>query len=177
MLLSLLAVLGGLWRVLALREIRPTGAGGVLTGLWLLAATAGSAAGLASSMGRLTGQVGPLGEWVPLASNLWRALALAELLLATIWIAAGAIERRSHWALVPLGMGALATVSSAVAQAALVASGEALQDVPLAIAAIGLVAIVGGIAGPALIADGCSRMLQSLSSEALEQDSDTDPTD
>lgn len=171
-LLGLVSVIGGPWRVLALRGIRTAGAGGVITGLWLAAATAGSIAGLVSWLSRMTGSVGPIGEWAPTALDAWRALGLAELLLATIWVGAGAIERGSRWALVPLGLGALATLASTLAQGALATSADALQDKPLAMAVLGLVALAGGITGPVLVADGVARLLQSLSSESLDEESE-----
>ncbi len=172
--LTMLCVLGGFWRVLALHGISRAGSADVLTRGWLGIAVTGSLAGLAAFAGRVGGQDGPLAEWTSAMDIAWRASSLLELLLAVCWIGVGAVQRGSRWMLLLLGLAGIAIVCSVGSQAVLAWRGQTLADQPAVVALLALLALGGGVAGPAIVADGCARLLQSMTGETLDEETDVD---
>ena len=168
--LTLLCLLGGLWRLLALQGISAAGSASRWTRAWLWVATFGSIIGIAGFAGRVAGAGSPLAPMREAAEVAWRASALAELTLAMLWIGIGAVERGSRWMLALLGFAAISMVSSVGAQWALASDGDAWRDQPSMVALLGLVMLGGGIVAPVIVADGCSRLLQSMTSETLDEE-------
>jgi hypothetical protein len=169
-LLTMLCVVGSLWRVISLRGVRLAKAANGVCRAWFLVAVLGTLVGIGGCTGRAMAPPGPLEEWTGVATIGWRWLVLLEILLATAWVAHGAIERGSRWALVPLAIASVATLGSVLCQVALTGFDDATPVEPWVPVVLGGLGLAGGVVGPALLADGCGRLLNSLSSESLDEE-------
>ena len=164
-------VLGGWWRHLCLRRLRTAGADDGLLRIWRAFLALWCVAGLAIVVWivEIGSEVLPdesmaraLAAW-----DLWRWMALLEMLLATAWISSGASRRESRWAAVLVTAGFGASLIAVLLQ-------DLTQRIPSGPVTLllGTIRTAGGLAGPLLIADAGSRLLQSMSSESLDEETE-----
>lgn len=172
--LSAIVVLGGCWRYLCLRHLKAAGVADAGLDLWRKVIAIWCVAGFALTGVRFAGAIVGLPEpWdaaTDFAWNAWRLLVALELLIATVWTARGCVARDSTWAAVVVGAGFAACMVAIAAQMLVLRlhlPGKSLANVLL-----GAAVLLTGIAGPLLIADASARLLQSMSSEQLEEESE-----
>jgi hypothetical protein len=171
--LSILVILGGCWRFLCLRSLRSAGVESGWLSLWRRFTAAWCLGGLvAVGLIFATGALGlpeSIGSQAFAAWGIWRFLPIVEVLLATIWVAREAAARESAWASVVVTAG-FAGCLVAMALQALWLAPQNLT--PMLSVLLGAVVIAAGFVGPLLIADAISRLLQSMSSESLDEASE-----
>lgn len=175
--LGALAAIGAWWRVLGLFPVATRDLPGVRTSgwvrIWLLLALVGSMLGILATGATLFGAFGADLPWAAALRDLWRAVTLVELVTAMVWVSVEALERESRWAVVLMGIAGVAVVLSAGLQVLVqLAPGTMLPSRPIAVLLI--LAITGsGALGVLLVADGASRVMASMCSEALEAESES----
>lgn len=171
--LSLLAILGACWRFMCLRSLRIDGVDGSLPALWrrflALWCLIGFASVLTMFLASVLGLSPEVGNLAFMAWTLWRFLVIVEILLSSIWVAQEASARDSGWAAVMVAAGFTACLLAMGIQALWLRP----QNLPPIISVlVGAIGIVSGVAGPLLVADATSRLLQSVSSERLDEESE-----
>jgi hypothetical protein len=170
--MSAIVAMGGCWRYICLRHLRSAGVHDGMLELWRRVLGFWCITGLMLTGIRFVGAVAGLPEpWAEVAGYAWMAWCLSavvEWLLATAWIARGCVARESGWAAGLVGVGLAASmVAIAVQVLGLQFPGKSVISVLL-----GGVGLVSGLAGPLLIADASARLLQSMASEQLDEESE-----
>jgi len=172
--LSAIVVLGGCWRYLCLRNLKAAGVQDPALGLWRTVIAIWCVAGFALTGVRFVGAIVGLPEpWEAVAGYAWMGwclLVTLELLIATAWTARGCVVRESAWAAAVVGAGFAACMVAIAVQVLMIRL--QLPGKNLANMLLGGVVLLAGIAGPVLIADASARLLQSMSSEQLEEESE-----
>lgn len=168
---SVFLILGGWWRFLCLKRLRAAGVEDGLLRLWRRLLAIWCVTGLFVVAGIAKVGIDGLSEqWMQRAMaawDLWRLVAVAEMLVATVWIARGAVRRDSAWAAVLVGAGFAASLISI----SLLDLTQRSAGGPLTLL-LGAIRTVCGLAGPLLIADAASRLLQSMSAERLDEENE-----
>jgi hypothetical protein len=172
--LSAIVVLGGCWRYICLRHLKAAGVEDATLDFWRRVLAIWCVAGLALTGIRFAGVIVGLPEpWDEIAGYAWMAWSLMvvlELLVATVWTARGCVSRDSSWAAALVGAGFAASIIAIavhVLMLRLQLPGKSLLSVLL-----GGISLLTGVGGPLLVADASSRLLQSMSAEQLEEESD-----
>ena len=95
-------------------------------------------------------------------------------LLAAAWVSSGAIERGSLWAalLQAAGLG-LSSLALAIVAFLFLIDGVEPPSGPVGLV-LRAVSVGAGAIGALLVADGVARLLQSMSGESLDEESDSD---
>jgi hypothetical protein len=172
--LSAIVVLGGCWRYICLRHLRAAGAQDVMLDFWHRVLAIWCVAGFVLTGVRFAGAIGGLPEpWEEIVGYLWMSwclMVVLELLVATVWTARGCVSRDSSWAAVLVGAGFAASITAIavhVLMLRLQLPGKSLLSVLLC-----SISLLTGVGGPLLVADASARLLQSMSTEQLEEESD-----
>jgi hypothetical protein len=172
--LSAIVVLGGCWRYLCLRHLKAAGVQDAALDLWRRVIAIWCIAGFALTGVRFAGAIVGLPEpWEAVTGYVWMGwclLVTLELLIATAWTARGCVARDSAWAAAVVGAGFAACMVAIAVQVLMIRL--QLPGKNLANMLLGGVVLLAGIAGPVLIADASARLLQSMSSEQLEEESE-----
>lgn len=167
-LLAMLAAVAAWWRFIALRAINGSVSGSgpaAWMGMSAVSGIAGTAFGSLSCL-RGLGIDLPMPEW---PWPLWTAITAFELAAAIVWVLRGSLERGSTWMALPMGLAATLLLAVIGAHAISVS----IDDAPRVVRVLLLGAVVvGGAAGPLLIADGAARLTLSLCSESLDEESE-----
>lgn len=172
--LSAIVVLGGCWRYICLRNLRAAGVQDAMLDFWRRALVIWCVAGFVLTGVRFAGAIVGLPEpWEAVTGYAWMVwclLVTLELLMATVWTARGCVARDSSWAAALVGVGFAACMVAIALQVLMIRL--QLPGKNLANMLLGGVVLLAGIAGPVLIADASARLLQSMSSEQLEEESE-----
>jgi len=170
---AILAVLGGWWRVQGLHQVISSGDACVQTSgwsrIWWQSAILWSVFGSCTALALCAEGFGMDAPWATALRELWRLLTVVEMFAAAGWICSEASDRGSRWAMVLMMFAISALVVCAGLQIMLHVSPEILNNRLLAAITM-LVIFASGITAPLLISDGASRMLQAISSDALENE-------
>jgi hypothetical protein len=172
--ISAIVVLGGCWRYICLRHLKAAGVRDATLDLWRRVVAIWCVAGFVLTWVRFAGAILGLPEpWEAAAGYAWMVWCLTvalELLIAAMWMARGCLARDSAWAAALAGAGFAASMLAIALQVVMIRlqlPGKSLMSVLL-----GGVALLAGIAGPLLIADTAARLLQSISSEQLDEEAE-----
>lgn len=173
--ITFMAVLGGWWRVLALRQAVRASPGirqSLLPRAWLGVAVVWGVLGVATVAAMISRSIG-VDPGIPLRPlfEAWRLATLGELMLAMLWVTLEAWSRASLWLLGPMAAAAVALTVAAGLQWMIAIEPALLQQRRFILVAIFLGVIAGGLLAPMLISDGVGRVLKSESDEAFERDS------
>lgn len=171
-----ICALGGLWRTIELRKVRRAGLREALPTAWMVWSLSWSIGGLAAVglmlVNMLVGSP-DLGAFTLTLWRAWIALVWIEVLLAAVWVSFGAIERGSLWAalLQAVGLG-LCSLALAIVAFLFLIDGAEPPSGPVDLV-LRTVSVGAGAVGALLVADGVARLLQSLSGESLDEESDS----
>jgi hypothetical protein len=174
-LLTIAAVLGGWWRVICLRQAlrgSPWVGASLLPRCWALIAFAWSSLGLAVGVGLilLSLRMQP-GVSTSTLLQTWRIAAVAEVLVAILWVLREASVRQSRWvALMMAAAGGLVAICTSLQWLAATRP-EAVADSRLVAVAAFAMLLLGGSVAVVLIADGAGRVLASETDEAFDRQS------
>lgn len=175
--LTVICALGGLWRTIELRKLRQAGLREALPAAWMAWTLFWSIGGLAVAALMLVNMLVGSTELGAVALTLWRAwiaLVWIEVLLAAAWVSSGAVERGSLWAalLQAAGLG-LSSLALAIVAFLFLIDGVEPPSGPVGLV-LRAVSVGAGAIGALLVADGVARLLQSMSGESLDEESDSD---
>ena len=172
--LSAIVVLGGCWRYICLRNLRAAGVQDAMLDFWRRVLVIWCVAGFVLTGVRFAEAVMGLPEpWDEITGYAWMAwclLVVLELLVATVWTARGCMSRDSSWAAALVGAGFAASII-AIAVHVLMLRLQ-LPAKSLLSVLLGGISLLTGVGGPLLVADASARLLQSMSAEQLEEESD-----
>lgn len=173
--LGAIAAIGACWRVFGLFPVAWRQLPGVQTSgwarIWMLLAVGGTLIGAVAIAVTLLATFGAELPWAGALRDLWRTVTLMELLTAAVWVAGEALDRGSRWATVLMGMAGTALVLSAGLQVLVQVAPDALLQNRLMAVLLILFITGSGVLGVLLVADGASRVMASLCSDALEAES------
>jgi len=177
--LGAIAAIGACWRVFGLFPVAWRQLPGVQTSgwvrIWMLLAVGGTLIGAVAMAATLLATFGADLPWSGALRDLWRTVTLMELLTAAVWVAGEALDRGSRWATVLMGVAGTALVLSAGLQVLVRVAPDALLQNRLMAVLLILFITGSGVLGVLLVADGASRVMASLCSDALEAESGEPP--
>lgn len=177
--LGAIAAIGACWRIFGLLPVGwralPGARTSVWVRIWMLLAVSGVLLGLVAMGSTLFATFGADLPWSGALRNLWRAVTLAELLTAIVWVAVEALDRNSRWALVLMGIAASALILSSGLQVLVQLVPDALLQRRIVAVLVLLCITASGVLGVLLVADGAGRVMASLCSDALEAESERPP--
>ena len=177
--LGAIAAIGACWRVFGLFPVAWRQLPGVQTSgwvrIWMLLAVSGTLIGAVAMAATLLATFGADLPWSGALRDLWRTVTLMELLTAAVWVAGEALDRGSRWATVLMGVAGTALVLSAGLQVLVRVAPDALLQNRLMAVLLILFITGSGVLGVLLVADGASRVMASLCSDALEAESGEPP--
>jgi hypothetical protein len=143
--------------------------------IWMLLAVGGTLIGAVAMAATLLATFGADLPWSGALRDLWRTVTLMELLTAAVWVAGEALDRGSRWATVLMVVAGMALVLSAGLQVLVQMAPDALLQNRLMSVLLILLITGAGVLGALLVADGASRVMASLCSDALEAESGEPP--
>ena len=177
--LGAIAAIGACWRVFGLLPVAWRELPGVQTSgwvrIWMLLAVGGTLIGAVAMAATLLATFGADLPWSGALRDLWRTVTLMELLTAAVWVAGEALDRGSRWATVLMVVAGMALVLSAGLQVLVQMAPDALLQNRLMSVLLILFITGSGVLGVLLVADGASRVMASLCSDALEAESGEPP--
>jgi hypothetical protein len=177
--LGAIAAIGACWRVFGLLPVAWRELPGVQTSgwvrIWMLLAVGGTLIGAVAMAATLLATFGADLPWSGAFRDLWRTVTLMELLTAAVWVAGEALDRGSRWATVLMVVAGMALVLSAGLQVLVQMAPDALLQNRLMSVLLILLITGAGVLGALLVADGASRVMASLCSDALEAESGEPP--
>jgi hypothetical protein len=177
--LGAIAAIGACWRVFGLLPVAWRELPGVQTSgwvrIWMLLAVGGTLIGAVAMAATLLATFGADLPWSGALRDLWRTVTLMELLTAAVWVAGEALDRGSRWATVLMVVAGMALVLSAGLQVLVQMAPDALLQNRLMSVLLILLITGAGVLGALLVADGASRVMASLCSDALEAESGEPP--
>lgn len=174
-LLVVLSMLGGWWRVIALRQVlagSPWLRQSLLPRCWSLVAFLWSSLGVAVSGSSVLLSLGMEPGVSPHhLLNAWRLLTVLELGVAMLWVVRESAARESRWVgLMMAAAAALLAVGGGI-QWMVATRPEMLDGRRLLVFAMIAITLLSGAVAPLLIADGVGRVLTSETDEALDRES------
>jgi hypothetical protein len=177
--LGAIAAIGACWRVFGLLPVAWRELPGVQTSgwvrIWMLLAVVGTLIGAVAMAATLLATFGADLPWSGALRDLWRTVTLMELLTAAVWVGGEALDRGSRWATVLMVVAGMALVLSAGLQVLVQMAPDALLQNRLMSVLLILLITGAGVLGALLVADGASRVMASLCSDALEAESGEPP--
>ena len=170
--LTPIAMLGGWWRVICLRQaIRGSRwlRSSWLPRIWATYAFAWSSLGVAASVAVLLPSLGLEPGLAPHGLlQAWRLATVAEMGLAILWVMREASIRESGWVWLMMTFAAILGVICLGVQWLIHANPAILEGSRLAIFGLFAVLLGAGSVAPLLIADGVGRVLTSEADEVLD---------
>ena len=108
--------------------------------------------------------------WSLVARDVWRLLGIVEMLVAIGWICHEALQRRSAWIVIVMALAVVCLTACVAAQILRGQSQVDSQSQPLLFLLFLTVIFGGGVTSVLLIADAANRLVQSIATDTLDQE-------